>query len=245
MQDRIDAVRQLGPGGHILERLRAPARPRSISRGKLLAPLCILAVAVAAAGVATRVPRYLLNEDELAQMANTVIESLCANRLAEPPAICAESPRGQALLREEDRRAGNGAGTSLTPEVRVPCHDFLAAAREGLTQQGVNWERVRPLAFSGVRAKLIDRARMRRYTISVIGEIYFADGGTVYSLELSARRCNGTYVVTDFWKCSPVDAAPGALEQHGRLRYQAYKRERAESGERVKVKSERHVFVDL
>ncbi len=67
---------------------------------------------------------------------------------------------------------------------------------------------LRPLAFGGARATILAPDGMDDSAVAVTGDLYLALGARIYALELTLRECAGQYVVTDFWKCAPVDTTP-------------------------------------
>jgi hypothetical protein len=83
----------------------------------------------------------------------------------------------------------------------------------------------------------------------VAGEIYFAAGDQVYSLEFSARCCGDSAVITDLWRCGPIgipaNASLGELKDRTAKRIRAFTEEPINPGDRVGIKSPRIVFVPL
>jgi hypothetical protein len=109
---------------------------------------------------------------------------------------------------------------------------------------GVVWEQIKPLAFGGVRAKILDPARMQQAADSVTGELFFLSGDKLFSLELTARRCGANFVVTNFWRYNALDITPDQIKDRVAESIRAFQDE-PEVDPNVRVKSPKQVFLSL
>ena len=207
--------------------------------------LLVLAGLVAAGGFALFLSPFWPRPEPVAPMCTLLIDALRSGRLDEASSVCADAAPGRNLLLEENQRLALRFPDDAPEHVRRSSEAFLADVRDGLADAGLSCEAIRPLAFGGVRAKVFDPEHMRGPAVAMTGELYFAVGDAVYALELTARRCKDGYVVTDFWKCAPIDAAPATLESHSIQRFRAFKEKRPEAEGRILVQRPRHVYIVL
>ena len=226
---------------------RPSRRPRKAARLVLRATLALLVLGgvVAAAGFALFLSPFWPRREPLAPMCTLLLDALRSGRLDDAMSVCADAAPGQARLLEENQRLALRVPDDAPEHVRRSSEAFLTDVRDRLADAGLSCEAIRPLAFGGVRAKVFDPERMRGAAVAVTGEIYFAVGDAVYALEITARRCKDGYVVTDFWKCAPIDAAPTTLESHSIQRFRAFRQEQPRSGESTLIRKPRHVFLPL
>ncbi len=218
------------------------APSRVFPRLALIAGLAALVALAVGATHFLRTPVRASDAEPILRMASGVLDALKTNNLSGPLVVCAESEAGATLLREEDKRLFKSRKTVL--DSRRACMESLRAFHEALVADGVAFEQVRPLAFGGVEAKVLDTAGMNDAARSLTGAIYFAVADRVYGIELTARRCGNQYVVVDFWNCLPVAVKPAGLETFVDGRYRAFCDEPAKSGEAT-IKSARQMFVAL
>ncbi|NIA13302.1 MAG: hypothetical protein GWP08_04420 [Nitrospiraceae bacterium] len=172
-------------------------------------------------------------------------EALRSGDMAGALRYCADSPEGRLVLAQDNGRVWNGNGE---PEARGESRssaEFLAATRETLLGQAADLADLRLLAFGGARATILDPDRMDESVVALTGDLFFAVGGKVYALELTLRECAGQYVVTDFWKCAPVDATPDMIEPAAASRFRAFLEEEAKQGESAEIRRAKRVFVTL
>lgn len=215
---------------------------RVVPRLALLAGLALLVVLAVGATHFLRTPVRASEAEPIVRMAMGVLESLKSNAFGTPPVFCAESEAGAALLREEDKRLFKSRKPAS--ESRRACTDSLRSIRDAMAGEGMAWEQIRPLAFGGVGAKVLDASTMNDEARSLTGAVYFEAAGRVYALELTARRCGNQYVVTDVWSCRAVDVQPAALETFVDGRFRAFREEPAKTGEAA-IKSAKELFVAL
>jgi len=200
--------------------------------------------AIAAAVALVRMPLWPRSEP-LAPLCTALVDALRAGRPDQALSVCADSGPGRQRLLEDNQRLALRFPGAAADHARVPCETFLAGLLERFAADGVALDGLRPLAFGGVRAKVFDPERMDAPAVAVTGELYFAAGDAVYALELTARQCGPAYVVTDFWKCGPIEAAPAVLESHSQERFHAFRQEQPPAGGSVLVQKPRHVFLPL
>ena len=222
-------------------------RPQNAARLVLRVAVALLVLAglAAAGGFALFLSPLWPRREPVAPMCTLLVEALRSGRLDEAMSVCADAAPGQARLLEENQRLALRFPDDAPEHVRRSSEAFLADVRDRLADAGLNCGAIRPLAFGGVRAKVFDPDHMREPAVAMTGELYFAVGDDVYALELTARRCKDGYVVTDFWKCAPIDAAPATLESYSVQRFRAFRQERPEAEAGILVQRPRHVYIVL
>jgi hypothetical protein len=256
-RSKLNKTSRLSFESSVLTQFHRPKviRPR-IGRLALLVACVIGIAALAVWGLsALRWPVRSAKGDAVARTAGEVLSALKSGSLERALEVCAESETGRKKLIEDDEQhakpstAPAGGKTSNPKRESLPAAEFLASVRASLANQGVVWEQIRPLAFGGMQANVQDVRRMKDAATLVVGEIYFAAQDQVYALELSARCCGETAVITDFWRCGPIGmpakASLGALKDRTAARIRAFMEEPINPGERVGIKSPRLVFVTL
>jgi len=222
-------------------------RPRQAARAVLRVAAAVLVVAglVAAGAFALSLSPFWPRREPLAPMCTLLVDALRSGRLEQASSVCADAAPGQARLLEDNQRLALRFPNDAPEYVRRSSQAFLADVRDRLADAGLTCEAIRPLAFGGVRAKVFDADHMREPAVAMTGELYFAVGEAVYAVELTARRCKDGYVVTDFWKCAPVDAVPATLESYSIQRFRAFKEKRPEAKEDILIQRPRHVYIVL
>jgi hypothetical protein len=230
-------------------RVRRPM-PSAWPLGRILV-LVVGVVLVVAAGVwcvrHLHFSKGIGKDDPLAQVSRTILEALKANKLEDALAVCADGPAGRALLDEENQRLAkkdSPANPAQAPP-RVASQSFLQEARDQLAKVGVEWETIRPLAFSGVEAAVLDPRTMQTAATSITGDLYFAAGSAVYALEFTGRRCKKSVVVTDFWRCTAANATPETVSECAKERFRAFKQETTKSESPVRIKSAEYIYIPL
>jgi hypothetical protein len=193
-----------------------------------------------------RLPSVAKSTDALAHMSRTIIEGLRSNQLNEVLPVCADSEAGRGMLQEDNRmRFKPSASPAPSAVLYISSREFLTTVRAALAEQGLAWEQIRPLAFGGALAKVLDIRNMKETALAATGAVYFASGNTVYALELTARCCKSGAVVTDFWKCTVTTATPKTVKQYAEERFQAFEQEPLKPGERAMIRKPRPVFIWL
>jgi hypothetical protein len=229
-------------------RLQQSAQP-SIRPVRALILLAALGAAIALVVWAfqfIRLPSVAKSTDALAHMSRTIIEGLRSDQLNEALAVCADSEAGRAALQEDNPiRFKPSASPAPSAAIYISSQEFLTTVRAALVEQGLAWEQVRPLAFGGALAKVLDTQNMKETALAATGAVYFASGNTVYALELTARCCKSGAVVTDFWKCAATTATPRTVKQYVGERFQAFEQEPLKPGERAMIRKPRQVFIWL
>lgn len=217
-----------------------------------LCAMLLLALAVWASQT-IQIPTWAFfqNNGNLDKACITLLEALQKGTLVNPLDICADSPAGSALLQKENARLFRQATDQQAKEIpvqikqRTSSATVLAAIRQDLTAMGVPCDQIRPLAFGGVKAKILDPSIMEDAAESVTGEIFFSAGERIFALQLTARRCGADFVITDLWQCLPLDITPGDIKDRVAENLKTFKAESNDGVDAVKVKSPRQVFVLL
>lgn len=189
--------------------------------------------------------------EPLTRVCEAVLSALRANVPDQALSVCAESETGRAALDEEDARLSLKSeekpqtGAVSDGAAPLPCTKMLAFLHDTMAAQGVAWEQARALAFGGVWAQVIAPDTMKDPAVAVTGNLYFGVADKNYALEFTARRCNGQYVITDFWQCVPVGATPENLERYSEEWFRSFSRESASADATAKVRKAKHIFVPL
>ncbi|MBN2308371.1 MAG: hypothetical protein JXR94_05335 [Candidatus Hydrogenedentes bacterium] len=192
--------------------------PRAGTRRRLsmawLGGLALVALILAGA-LSARATLFALDKAGLARTAIALLDALRAEEPGAALAAFAEGPGAGDLLREEEQRVflpGVAPGDhARSPEER---RAQIAAVRAELTEQGVRWDDVSPLAFGGVRARIWDPALMQEPAEIAMGNVYFTSGGRVFAVEVSAWRCGSDYVIVDIWQRGALDITEAGVKDH-------------------------------
>ncbi len=237
-------------GEHVL---RSTTRPRRrIGRMWLFVPIVglVAAVGVYAGSYAYgSLGAFWLWRDSRAinELSVVLLHAMVEGRMEDALAVCPEgSVSGQTLFAEEQR--------VFLPELARSIHanqdavqarvEQLSEIRKELESQGVDWHDVTPVAFGGIRARVLDSTRMREPATALVGNIYFKSAGKIFAIELSAWRCKDSYVLVDIWQGIVVPADADALEQFTHDRYQDFPKDTPD-GNRTQVDRVTHLFVRL
>jgi hypothetical protein len=232
--------------------LRRINRPRRSLLPHVGFVICVAAVAAIATGGA----RYVTwpswpsgNGPAIARTCAAVVNALKTDDLTALDPFCADGATGRSLLDADNRRLLNGSAihaAAFADETQggISCYDFLKNARSRLTEQGIEVGRITPLAFGGVQAKVLDTAAMSSPAVSIAGELYFQAGAKIFALELTARKCGDEFVVTEFWRCQPVNVPAEDLKRYARDKY-AEQETPATDSDTVKVSIVRRMFVPI
>lgn len=212
---------------------------------------CLIAVAGLVFGGAEYLPWHLWpgsNETAVARTCNAIVEAMQTNSLAGIEALCADGAAGKAVLAEHNQRLVEGgksvhaAAFSTKTPAALSCYSFLESLRQQLIQEGVAFNQIVPVAFGGIEAEVIDTAAMNSPAESITGELYFQAGLQMYALELTARVCGETAVVTSFWRYRPVDVPVEGLKEFSE---QTYPAELSATDSTLAVTNMRHLFIPL
>ncbi len=223
----------------------------------------VLAVALAAAVVAAavwaagsfRLPMRKAKGDSIARTAGVLLASMKSGNIEEVLQVCAESEAGEKALaadNEEHAKPSPAARTEKAVTLKqagMSPVEFLTGIRDSMVGHGVVWREIRPLAFVGMQASVIDVRNMKDPSVAVVGDVYFAANDNVYAIEISARCCGDVSVITGFWRCSDTglkaDAPLNALKDRTEERIRQFMEEPIKPGERVGIKNPKKVFVPL
>ncbi|MBX7254783.1 MAG: hypothetical protein K1Y02_00380 [Candidatus Hydrogenedentes bacterium] len=178
----------------------------------------------------------------------TLLKSLSENRLEDALAVCPEGSSAGQLLYEEERRVfkpGEQVETAATPEAAQKRIDGLALLRKELESQGVSWSDVRPVAFGGVRARVLDPQRMRAAATALTGNIFFSSGGRVFAVEVSAWRCDGQYVLLDVWQGAALPTDASDVGAYSKEQYREFQKESGADGEGAEIERAKHIYVRM
>ena len=217
---------------------------RPLRLGRALGVLAVLILIVALAAWMThfvRGPSHAAADDPYAVAVMTIINALRSGNIAEAITVTSEGEPGRTQLREDAQQRFKAVQADPPPR-RPTLLEFLTTLRADMAQQGLAWDQIRPLAFGGVRANILDTQKMKDPAVSVTGEVYFTAGDAVYALELTGRVCKASVVITDFWKCAPITAKPDDLRTYASDRYYAFKHETFSPNERAKIRKPRQLF---
>ena len=195
-----------------------------------LAGLCAIVLSVGAGWLAPGLFNTLLHKNgdrALAQLAKTVTEALRTGALDPAIALTVDDKAARDRLSQLPNTDPHTvlAGAVSNEKALDPaetCRTFLSTMRSDMARQGMAWDQVHPLGFGGVVASVSASDNRGSDTAkSALGDIYFACDNKVYALEFSARQCGNTYIIMDFWRCSPVETTPENLKQYALTRFQS------------------------
>lgn len=243
---------------NVWKEVAAPSRLRERPRRRALVSvvtaitvLAVLGLGLSAAAGSVWFVFGLSDRSALAHMSTVLLVGLQANDMSAASSACAEGETGVQALDQEDAKAfltdapSPGADPATNRRARI---ESLAVLRERLAEIGVRWDDVVPLAFGGVRARVKDPSLMNRPVTAVTGYLYFASGGRLFALELSARKCANAYFITEIWDWANLDTPPTleAAEERSSEAFRSFKNteEDASSGA-AEISQERSLFVKL
>jgi hypothetical protein len=206
-------------------------RPRKgafASLATAVGALAILGLGISSAAGAIWFVIGSTDRDALTQLSSVLLVGLQSENYDVALAACAEGEPGAQMLADEDREVFVPAADS--PENRAAAArdaraESLAVLRMELAQLGVQWNDITPLAFGGVRARVRQDELMTRPVTAVTGHLYFLSGGSLFAVELSARKCGRAYFITEIWNWARLDADPllETAETHSSDQFRAFK----------------------
>jgi len=238
----------------LLARIARGGRPRRTRRLRwppVRWVFFLLVLAATATAIAAWVSDSLVKRTALARTINTFVTSLAANDLDRAVTVCAEGDEGARLLRDSESHAfiartfGASPAPSALPQARSARLETLALIRAEAARAGVDWRRVRPLAFGGLEAEVFRPEEMREPVTALVGDVYLDSGGNVHALEISLRDCGGTYVIVDVYQCARVDVDPERIEQDSLERFLRFDLEPERPMRGTALRNPRHVFITL
>ena len=211
------------------------ARPQISGRAvrTFLAGICAVLLSIGAGWMAPGLFNKLLHRNgdrALGHLAVTVTEALRTGSLDAAVALTVDDKTMRERISQSATPNQNtvlaGAVTKTDDNSSERCHTFLSTMRSEMARQGLVWDRVRPLGFGGLLASVsASDKRGHDAAKSALGDIYFACDNTVYALELTARQCGDTYVIMDFWRCTPIETSPENLKHYALSRFQSLTQE--------------------
>ncbi len=229
-------------------RRKRTRRPRIGLRGLTgLAVLALLVVALTG-GASALFTSFALDRGLLI---DTTVGFLAAVASENPEAalrFCAEGDVGAQHLAAEDARTfqpGYGASTIVAAPDRAARLALLSDMRAELTQAGVDWAALTPLAFGGTSARVFDADLMQKPASVLVGNVYFSSADKLYAIEVSLRECLGTFVVVDVWRWETLNITPKQVKSHATEQHRALKREPALPDGPAELDRPRQVFVKL
>ncbi len=178
----------------------------------------------------------------------TLLKGIAENRLDTALAVCPEgSYSGQLLFEEEQRvfRPDVQVEAAVGPDAAQKRMDALAEIRAELEAQGVSWNDVRPVAFGGVRARVLEPERMRAPATALTGNIFFASGDRVFALELTAWRCDGEYVLLDVWQGAALPDDTSDVAAYSKEQFRAFQNDAGSADVAAEVDRAKNIFVRM
>ena len=238
--------------GDVLAQIYTPSvlRPRVRARRRTFRTLTIAVVLTAGAalggGMLVQSGFFSADRRAVTHTAETLLSGLAAGDMALAASVCAESSEGaRRLANEEGNAFRQAAPAAVNQEALEARRNTLQAIRTELEQAGVVWSDARPVAFGGIRGRVIDEAAMQNPITVIAGTLYFASAGRTFALEFTAWRCNGAYVVTDVWQGSAVTASPGELKAHSQGQFDAFLQEPPDAEVSLGIEYPKHLFFML
>jgi hypothetical protein len=120
------------------------------------------------------------------------------------------------------------ADNQLSPELQACCQlpgtadegaQALEAAREDLSEAGLDWATAQPMALGGTWASVTHPDGDGERTLAMVAWLYLADQGAHYGLELSARKDESRFIVTRVWRIAQLTLAP---QDHARQAHDSF-----------------------
>lgn len=254
---RAAQYRRLEFEGEALDQISGTSRfrvaPRARTAHSNSSLIAVLAVTVTAASLLAgaysfRSSLFGVEDRAITEFSMILLKSMAENRLESALAVCPEGSAGGQLLYEEERRVFRPevqVDAAVTPEAAQRRIDSLALVRNELESQGVTWADVQPVAFGGVRARVLDPERMRAAATALTGNIFFASGGKVFAVEVSAWRCDGQYVLLDVWQGTALPSGANDVAAFSKEQYRAFQKDAGAEGERADIDRAKHIFVRM
>jgi len=236
--------------GEALAQIYAPtiARPRRRAKSKFMSRAFAVAVVVSGAilGGGMLVQNGLFfgaDRRAITRTTDTLLSGLAADDTAVTLSVCAEGYESSQRLADLEAKAfGNVVSDFTATDARDERLAALASLRGELESVGVDWNDIHPVAFGGIRGRVIDSADMEGPVTSLAGSVYFASRGALYALEISAWRCDGDYIITEVWQGSEVAVGLEDLETLSSAQFDAFERESPEPNSPVEIEYPKHLF---
>ncbi|MCC6698182.1 MAG: hypothetical protein IT365_21345 [Candidatus Hydrogenedentes bacterium] len=238
--------------GDVLAQIYTPSdlRPRVRARRRtfrtFLAALVITVSVALGGGMLVQSGFFSADRRAITRTAETLLTGMASGDMALATSVCAESSEGTRRLANEEGNAFRQVVPAASNQEALEARrNTLHAIRSELEQAGVAWSDVRPVAFGGIRGRVIDEAAMQKPITVVAGTLYFASAGRLYALEFTAWRCEGAYVITDVWQGSPVTGGPGELKALSQGQFDAFLQEPPDAGVSLGIEYPKHIFFTL
>ena len=240
---------------HLLERITAP-RSRQVRRmsSVLWTFLGINVLVWTAAFVLAAGPGSLtLSFGGHSQLSRMTLSFLTALQQGMPEAaletVTVAGTEGAKAVAKENERAyrKNALGSADSPDGAV-AEELRAALKDmyaDLSRQGVDWARIRPVAFIGVTARAKHPDAMSRAIRLAVGEIYFSFNNDLYAVEITARCPDRTYYVSDIWSWRRIGGLPSDLRSFAASRFEAFENDSTDGGLGVRLSWVRRVFLSF
>lgn len=242
--------RRLDFEGEALAQIYAPtiSRPRRRAKsrfmGGVFAVAAVLSVAVLGGGMLVQNGLFFgADRRAITKTTESLLGGLASQDYSLALSVCAEGAEGaQRLAALEAKTFGTITSVAVAEDAREERIAALDNLRAELADAGVNWNDIQPIAFGGIRGRIINSADMRGPVTSLAGSVYFASRGQIYSLEFTAWRCEGVYVITDVWQGSEVSVGYADLEPLSAAQFDAFEREAPEPDSPVEIEYPKHLF---
>ncbi|MCC6487227.1 MAG: hypothetical protein IT364_06980 [Candidatus Hydrogenedentes bacterium] len=238
--------------GDVLAQIYTPSalRPRVRERRRTFRTVqvtLVLTVSTAlGGGMLVQSGFFSADRRAVTRTAEALLTGIASGDMALATSVCAESSEGAQRLASEDGSAFLQATSSTSGQEALDARkSTLQAIRMELEQAGASWSDVRPVAFGGIRGRVIDEAAMRKPITVIAGTVYFASAGRLYALEFTAWRCDGSYVITDVWQGSPVTASVDDLKSFSQAQFDAFLQEPADAETPLGIEYPKHLFFTM
>ena len=238
--------------GDILAQIYAPSalRPRVRARRRTFRTLTRVVVvsicATVGGGMLVQSGFFTADRRSVTRTAETLLTGLATGDMDMAVSVCAESGAGAQLVASEEgnafRQTASVAPSQAALEARI---GTLQAIRTELELAGVAWSDVRPVAFGGIRGRVVNEASMRKPITVLAGSLYFASAGRLFALEFTAWRCDGAYVVTDVWQGSVVSVGQDGLQALSQGQFDAFLQEPPDAETSLGIEYPKHLFFNL
>jgi hypothetical protein len=238
--------------GEALAQIYSPAITKPRRRAKTgffsgaMAVTLVLSGAVLGGGMLVQNGLFGTDRRAITRTTEALLGGLATQNDALALSVCAESEEGARKLADvEEQSFGAETAVSELDVIQSARLDVLHMVRVELANAGVDWNDIRPVAFGGIRGRVIEPGGMHKPVTSLTGSVYFASRGQLYALEFSAWRCKGDYVVTEVWQGSEVTVGYEDLKTLSAAQFQAFERENPEPDSPVQIEYPKHLFFNF
>lgn len=213
--------------------------------GSVAMMLCASVVLMAAAPHSLG---FSSSNTDLAQTLAAFVGALREGRLEAALAQCAAGDAGLRAVQAEDQRVYRSEASETnrlasSDRFQIEFLDTLADLYADLARAGLDWTRARAVAFVGAGAYARHPELMRRSVRVATGEVYIACGDRLYAVEVSARRPDGRYYISDIWAWRSVGPLPADTRSLAETRFREFDQEDAASHTGVRLSRIRRIFI--